>query len=60
MSEVLRSWMGTGFYKNVTLVEYKYSDGSIHYCFRDRLGHPANPTTEEAKKIVKTWGLVEK
>ena len=59
MSEKLRIWKGTGYNKEVTLQEHKYSDGSIHYTFRDRFGHPGNPTEEEAQMIIRRWNLKE-
>lgn len=31
-----------GFDRGATLSVYEYSDGSIHYTFRDRLGRPSN------------------
>lgn len=44
---------------NVRLKQYQYSDGTIHWEFRDRLDLPSNPTDEEAKEIIKRWHLVE-
>jgi hypothetical protein len=44
---------------NVRLKQYQYSDGTIHWEFRDRLDLPSNPTDEEAKEIIKRWHLIE-
>lgn len=42
------------------LERYLYSDGSLHWHFRDRLGHPYTPRDEEdVKKIIKNWFLVK-
>ena len=59
MAELKKIWKGTGYNKNVTLKEYKYSDGTIHYEFRDRNYLPGNPSQEEAEEIIKRWRLEE-
>lgn len=59
MSTVLKVWRGTGFDKNVRLTQYRYSDGSIHYTFYDRIGCAGNPNQEEAEQIIKSWKLQE-
>jgi len=59
MSKLVKMWKGTGYNKNVRLKQYVYSDNSIHYEFRDRLGMPGNPTASEAKRIIESWRLIE-
>ena len=61
MSEMIRYFIGSGYNKNVTLIEYRYTDGTRnHWLFRDRQGRPYNPESqEEAEKIVRDWHLKE-
>lgn len=61
MSEMIRYFIGSGYNKNVTLIEYRYADGTRnHWLFRDRQGRPYNPESqEEAEKIVRDWHLKE-
>lgn len=61
MNEMIRYFIGSGYNKNVTLIEYRYSDGTRnHWLFRDRQGRPYNPESqEEAEKIVRDWHLKE-
>lgn len=59
MAKLVKVWKGTGYDKDVRLKQYIYTDGSMHYEFRNRFGKPSNPTEQEAKRIIKLWGLVE-
>lgn len=59
MAKVVKVWKGTGYDKEVRLKQYQNSDGSYRYEFRNRFGKPSNPTEQEAKRIIKLWGLVE-
>lgn len=44
--------------REARLERYEYEDGSLHWHFRDRLGHPYTPTDEEdVNKIKKNWLL---
>lgn len=50
--------MGKGFDKGATLSVYEYSDGSIHYLFRDRLGRPSNVDGHnEAEFLIETFNM---
>lgn len=47
-----------GFDKGATLSVYEYSDGSIHYTFRDRLGKPSNVDGHnEAEFLIETFNM---
>lgn len=47
-----------GFDKGATLSAYEYSDGSIHYTFRDRLGRPSNVDGHnEAEFLIETFNM---
>lgn len=58
-----RLWKPTRDYDKGTwarVEEHKFNDGSLHYSFRDRSGHPMNvDNLEEALKIVKKWAMEE-
>lgn len=44
--------------REARLERYEYEDGSLHWHFRDRLGHPYTPTDEaDVDKIKKNWIL---
>lgn len=59
MSKQIELYRGTGFNENATLSRYEYGDGTTnHWLFRNRLGMPYNPESEEeANEIIKRWGL---
>lgn len=61
MSEAIKVYIGLGYNKDVTLIQYKYSDGSTnHWLFRNRTGAPYNPESqEEVEKIINDWHLRE-
>lgn len=47
-----------GFDRGATLSAYGYSDGSIHYLFRNRLGrHPNVDDHNEAELLIKTFNM---
>ena len=44
--------------REARLERYLYSDGSLHWHFRDRMGHPYTPANDgEVEKIKKNWML---
>lgn len=52
--------VGEGFDRGATLSVYEYSDGSIHYTFRDRLGRPSNVEDHiEAKFLIETFNMIQ-
>ena len=56
---VARTWAGTGYNKDVRLIERHYDDGRTVWEFRDRHGAPSNPTEQEATDIISRWKLKE-
>ena len=60
MSKLINVWTGTGFNKDVKLMQYEYEDGTRnHYTFYPRVGAPANPTESEVPVIIKNFRLQE-
>ena len=58
MSKRLEVWKSTVFKCDARLEKWEYEDGSFHWHFRDRLGHPYTPgDDEDVKKIIKNWFL---
>lgn len=59
MSTKTRVWQSTSrFDRDARVEEYRYSDGTLHYSFRDRLGRPNNlKDFSEAQKIIKTFNM---
>lgn len=59
MSELVGRWVVTkGFNKGAKVEAHQYSDGTIHYTGRTRLGQPFNiPDKEEVEKIIKRFGM---
>lgn len=61
MSTMTRLWVVTkGFDKGTKIMEHKFSDGTLHYTFRDRLGRPDNiDNFEHAMQIAKRFRMEE-
>lgn len=59
MSTMIKRWATTaGFDKGAKVEMYQYSDGSIHYGFRDRLGRSSNLKDKaEADKVIKIYHM---
>ena len=56
-----RKWAAlnsTGTWK-VSVEEYSYKDGSLHYSFRDRFGRPSDVDHDEAMEIIKNWKMTD-
>ena len=61
MSKLVKRWAVTeGFDKGAKVEAIKYSDGSMHYLFRDRLGRPSSlKDRAEAEKVIKIYRMME-
>lgn len=54
MSIMIKRWAVTeGFDKGAKVEAYQFSDGSVHYSFRDRLGRSMDLSEKEAEKTIK-------
>lgn len=55
-----RMWKSESkFNANARLEECTYSDGSIHYSFRDRLGRPSDVDADEVPTIIRNWKMID-
>ena len=55
---MIKRWAVTnGFDKGAKVEAYQFSDGSVHYSFRDRFGRPSNVSEEELPKMIKDWRM---
>ena len=62
MAKMIKQYVGTmPCDYQVSLVQYEYEDGTTnHWLFRDRLGRPYNPQTQQkVDSIIKNWKLVQ-
>ena len=61
MSTMTRLWkVNKGFNKGAKIMEHKFSDGSLHYTFRDKLGRPDNlDNYKQAMRVAKQFGMEE-
>ena len=58
MSMIIKRWAVTnGFNKGAKVEAYQFSDGSVHYSFRDRFGRPMDLSEKEAEKTIKLWKM---
>lgn len=58
MATMIKKWVATSaFDKGANIQAYRYSDGSIHYSFRDRFGRPSDISEKELPKMIKNWRM---
>ena len=58
MAMMIKRWAVTnGFDKGAKVEAYQFSDGSVHYSFRDRLGRSMDLSEKEAQKTIKLWRM---
>ena len=51
---MIKRWAVTeGFDKGAKVEAYQFSDGLVHYSFRDRLGRSMGLSEKEAEKTIK-------